>query len=59
MEELIELIKESKVKPLLKWAGGKSMLLPYLIPDFLSADMCCNSTYIEPFMGSGAVSFAL
>ncbi len=44
------------VKPFLKWAGGKSQLLPEIekrIPFFQNDDF----TYIEPFIGSGAVFF--
>ena len=42
-------------KPVLKWAGGKSQMLKYilpLIPDY-------SGRYIEPFFGGGAVYFAL
>lgn len=47
-------------RPLLKWAGGKSMILESIIPRFLASDMIKNNqTYIEPFVGSGAVAFAL
>ena len=38
-------------KPVLKWAGGKSQMLKYilpLIPDY-------SGRYIEPFFGGGAV----
>jgi len=47
-----------KVKPFLKWAGGKAQLIstikesvPSTIEDF------SNLTYIEPFVGSGAILF--
>lgn len=40
-------------KPFLKWAGGKSQLL-----DTIEANLPrCIDTYIEPFVGSGAVMF--
>jgi DNA adenine methylase len=41
--------------PILKWAGGKRALLPKilpLIPEF-------SGTYFEPFLGAGAVFFAM
>jgi DNA adenine methylase len=43
------------IRPLLKWAGGKRQLLPYL-RRFYPRDF---SRYIEPFFGSGAVFFDL
>jgi len=47
----------SKAKPFLKWAGGKSQLIPAiekaLPPKFKQTEY----TYIEPFAGSGAVLF--
>ena len=45
-------------KPFLKWAGGKTQLIPaieaVLPPDFSNKQ---NMTYIEPFIGSGALMF--
>jgi DNA adenine methylase len=43
------------VRPLLKWAGGKRQLLPYLAEHYPKN----FSRYIEPFMGSAAVFFDL
>lgn len=43
------------VRPVLKWAGGKSRSLPYILaalPDQID-------TYYEPFIGGAAVFFAL
>ncbi len=40
-------------RPFLKWAGGKGQLLPVIeknLPEYID-------TYIEPFVGSGAVMF--
>lgn len=45
----------SPVVPLLKWVGGKRQLLPSIRP-FYPARF---ATYIEPFVGSGAVFFDL
>ncbi len=47
-----------KAKPFLKWAGGKTQLLP-TIDSFLpeSFRRMKNVTYIEPFVGGGAMLF--
>ncbi len=47
-----------KAKPFLKWAGGKTQLLP-IIDSFLpkSFQKENNITYIEPFVGGGAMLF--
>ena len=42
-------------KPFLKWAGGKAGLLENLLP-FVPKDF---SAYFEPFVGGGALFFAL
>ncbi len=50
--------KMSKAKPFIKWVGGKGQLLEQLealLPaDFDNWD---NATYIEPFVGGGAMLF--
>ena len=50
----------AKAKPFIKWVGGKSQLieqLEALLPaDF---DKCSTVTYIEPFVGGGAMLFHL
>lgn len=43
------------LSPLLKWVGGKRQLLSDIIP---MIDNKC-STYVEPFIGGGAVLFSL
>jgi len=47
-----------KAKPFLKWAGGKTQLLP-TIDSFLPKSFRRekNITYIEPFVGGGAMLF--
>ena len=43
------------VKPILKWAGGKTQLLAQLLPHVPER----YGAYIEPFVGGGALFFAL
>ena len=47
--------KNINTKPVLKWAGGKSQLLGELLPRIPEK----YNKYIEPFLGSGAVFFAI
>lgn len=53
--ELIEMINNNNLKPLIKWSGGKTdeikLFNKYFPPDF--------NLYIEPFVGGGAVYFYL
>jgi DNA adenine methylase len=45
-----------RVKPFLKWAGGKRLLLGEILP---LAEIASTGRYFEPFLGSGALFFAL
>jgi DNA adenine methylase len=46
---------DSALRPILKWAGGKRQLLPWLRPFYPPG----FTRYVEPFLGSGAVFFDL
>lgn len=46
---------DTKVRPFLRWAGGKRRLLKHLLP-FAPKEF---HVYHEPFLGSGALFFAL
>ena len=52
----MENISKTRVKPILKWAGGKSALV-HDIKHYLEGIKF--KRYIEPFFGSGAVYFSL
>lgn len=47
-----------KTQPFLKWVGGKRQLLPEIMRN-LPSDMDTVHTYVEPFVGGGAVLFHL
>ena len=53
-------MSEQKLKPFIKWVGGKSQLLHEIeqrLPSFIVKNEKFN--YVEPFVGSGAVLFFL
>ena len=45
----------TEISPIVKWVGGKRQLLPQIMP-LIDRN---RSTYIEPFVGGGAVFFEL
>ncbi len=55
MSAAYELHLENPPGPFLKWAGGKGQLLPEILPRLPDR----MRTYYEPFVGGGAVFFAL
>lgn len=46
---------EAPIRPFLKWAGGKRALLPEILPRIPNF----AGRYFEPFLGAGAVMFAM
>ncbi len=55
---IVQTMTKTKAKPFLKWAGGKTQLLPTIdsfLPDTFSGED--DVTYIEPFVGGGAMLF--
>ncbi|MDO4783094.1 MAG: DNA adenine methylase [Capnocytophaga felis] len=48
---------KNTAKPFLKWAGGKTQLISEIERNLPSKLVQGNFTYIEPFVGSGAVLF--
>ena len=51
--------KSSPATPFVKWAGGKRKLAPLLIETFPEDFDPLKNRYFEPFLGGGALMFAL
>lgn len=45
---------DENIKPIIKWAGGKTQMLPKII-ESLPKDFHKIKRYVEPFLGAGAV----
>ncbi len=50
-------MNQCKAKPFLKWAGGKTQLINDIQKSLPNKLVASDFTYIEPFVGSGAVLF--
>ena len=48
---------EKNAKPFLKWAGGKTQLISDIEKSMPKELLNSKFTYIEPFVGSGAILF--
>jgi DNA adenine methylase len=48
---------KNNVKPFLKWAGGKTQLIPDIEKNLPRSVVDKRFVYVEPFVGSGAVLF--
>lgn len=51
-------ISNKAPKPFLRWAGGKTHSVPFLL-QHLPSDFTAPSTYFEPFLGAGSLFFSL
>ena len=58
MSDLIDDFYNDHKMSLIKWVGGKSKLLQYIVPK-LEKHINSDTIYLEPFLGSGAVLISL
>ena len=54
-----EVVKKDNIRPFVKWAGGKGQLLDVLKVNLPSGMGTAITKYAEPFVGGGALLFAL
>ncbi len=53
-----DVVHEPRIKPFLKWAGGKGQLIPEILkrlPSAIAGNNTNKTAYFEPFVGGGAV----
>ena len=55
MEQVLKKEKQIQAKPIMKWASGKTPMLGDIMPKIPQK----YGKYIEPFIGGGALFFAL
>ncbi|MFA7620260.1 MAG: Dam family site-specific DNA-(adenine-N6)-methyltransferase [Aminobacteriaceae bacterium] len=53
--QVVKKLDRIQARPILKWAGGKTQMLNDILPKIPSS----YGKYIEPFLGGGAIFFAL
>jgi DNA adenine methylase len=53
--QVVKKLDSAQAKPILKWAGGKTQMLNDILPRIPTS----YGKYIEPFLGGGALFFAL
>lgn len=51
----VKYIETQQLSPFLKWTGGKTQELKYILPNIPNN----FNRYIEPFVGGGAVYFSI
>lgn len=54
-DQVVKKLDNVQAKPILKWAGGKTQMLNDILPKIPTS----YGKYIEPFLGGGALFFAL
>src|SRR4051812_30875638 len=55
----IVISERKRCKPLIRWAGGKKWLVPFLSPMICERLSATRGNYVEPFLGGGAIALDL
>ena len=53
------LLPRAKAKPIVRWAGGKTWLIPYAAPGIYQKLALTGGRFVEPFLGGGALALDL